>query len=272
MQFTAEDPAFDGTNWYSYCGNNPVMFVDTNGLEYIAVSGGVYHDIPVDQRDGEGWFKYNFIEPAISKLREWAALEDGEEIKWIIADSGWTDTDKANFQIAVDQIAMENHANCPNITIMFINDVGDMVTYFNEKSGDRKYDKIEKVAFFCHGFSDGTVSLGYDYSDNYNKDLNLNKSNASFINNDSFDQANSVFYSCNTGTGDNSFAQMWSNKTNGTTWACAEKSYYGDMNAGENFFDKLRRAEYGFNSFGSQNYPISISKIDLNKFNSMRGN
>ena len=26
-RFTQEDPARDGLNWYSYCGNNPVNFV-----------------------------------------------------------------------------------------------------------------------------------------------------------------------------------------------------------------------------------------------------
>ena len=29
-----EDPIRDGLNWYTYCGNNPVMFVDPWGLEY----------------------------------------------------------------------------------------------------------------------------------------------------------------------------------------------------------------------------------------------
>ncbi|MBQ3426224.1 MAG: RHS repeat-associated core domain-containing protein, partial [Clostridia bacterium] len=32
-RFITEDPAKDGMNWYAYCGNNPVMFVDPWGLE-----------------------------------------------------------------------------------------------------------------------------------------------------------------------------------------------------------------------------------------------
>ena len=31
-RFTQEDPIKDGDNWYSYCGGNPVMFVDPTGL------------------------------------------------------------------------------------------------------------------------------------------------------------------------------------------------------------------------------------------------
>ena len=31
-RFISEDPAKDGSNWYVYCANNPVMFVDPLGL------------------------------------------------------------------------------------------------------------------------------------------------------------------------------------------------------------------------------------------------
>ena len=33
-RFISEDPIRDGVNWYAYCGNNPVMFVDPFGLKY----------------------------------------------------------------------------------------------------------------------------------------------------------------------------------------------------------------------------------------------
>ena len=35
-RFVSEDPIKDGTNWYAYCGNNPVMFKDPTGLETSA--------------------------------------------------------------------------------------------------------------------------------------------------------------------------------------------------------------------------------------------
>ncbi|MGN0179061.1 MAG: RHS repeat-associated core domain-containing protein, partial [Monoglobaceae bacterium] len=34
-RFISEDPAKDGSNWYAYCGNNPVMFVDPLGLRSV---------------------------------------------------------------------------------------------------------------------------------------------------------------------------------------------------------------------------------------------
>ncbi len=37
-RFISEDPIQDGTNWYAYCANNPVMFVDPSG--YMATPYG----------------------------------------------------------------------------------------------------------------------------------------------------------------------------------------------------------------------------------------
>ena len=40
-RFISEDPAKDGVNWYVYCSGNPVMFVDSLGLEEVPVSVGI---------------------------------------------------------------------------------------------------------------------------------------------------------------------------------------------------------------------------------------
>jgi len=34
-RFTQLDPIRDGLNWYAYCANNPIVFVDRSGLTYI---------------------------------------------------------------------------------------------------------------------------------------------------------------------------------------------------------------------------------------------
>lgn len=31
-RFTIEEPAKDSVNWYTYCGNNPILFIDPSGL------------------------------------------------------------------------------------------------------------------------------------------------------------------------------------------------------------------------------------------------
>jgi N-acetylmuramoyl-L-alanine amidase len=36
-RFISEDPAEDGLNWYAYCGNNPLRFVDPSGLQGLNI-------------------------------------------------------------------------------------------------------------------------------------------------------------------------------------------------------------------------------------------
>jgi len=38
--FISEDPARDGSNWYGYCGNNPINFTDPTGLVMDYANGG----------------------------------------------------------------------------------------------------------------------------------------------------------------------------------------------------------------------------------------
>lgn len=45
QRFLSEDPIRDGNNWYAYCGNNPVMFMDPMGSYYITESYEVTYDI-----------------------------------------------------------------------------------------------------------------------------------------------------------------------------------------------------------------------------------
>lgn len=44
-RFITEDPAKDGTNWYVYCGNNPILFIDPTGNEsYVFYTSGKKSD------------------------------------------------------------------------------------------------------------------------------------------------------------------------------------------------------------------------------------
>ena len=36
-RFITEDPIRDGTNWYTYCAGNPVMFRDSSGMTYVSI-------------------------------------------------------------------------------------------------------------------------------------------------------------------------------------------------------------------------------------------
>ena len=64
-RFISEDPAKDGLNWYAYCGNNPVNFVDPWGLDAIlitanqaAVGQGHTSILVQDTRDGRWHYFY----------------------------------------------------------------------------------------------------------------------------------------------------------------------------------------------------------------------
>jgi len=51
-RFTAEEPVKDGANWYAYCNNNPVGFVDPLGLIKATVTiNGVKLNVDTAQKD-----------------------------------------------------------------------------------------------------------------------------------------------------------------------------------------------------------------------------
>ena len=63
-RFISEDPIKDGTNWYVYCSNNPIAFVDPSGEDAIYITDGdalmgVGHSSVVMQDEfGEWWYCY----------------------------------------------------------------------------------------------------------------------------------------------------------------------------------------------------------------------
>ena len=54
-RFTQEDPIRDGSNWYSYCGGNPVMFTDPTGYALVSCFG----DTPSLLGSGNGILPYD---------------------------------------------------------------------------------------------------------------------------------------------------------------------------------------------------------------------
>ena len=63
-RFTQIDPIKDGLNWYAYCSNNPVAFVDPNGLDAIILTSddsakGAGHTSALYQNEyGEWYYTY----------------------------------------------------------------------------------------------------------------------------------------------------------------------------------------------------------------------
>ena len=51
-KFTSQDPIKDGLNWFAYCGNNPVNFIDSTGLNTIDPNTGEW--VSTLAEDGKG--------------------------------------------------------------------------------------------------------------------------------------------------------------------------------------------------------------------------
>ena len=239
-------------NWYVYCSGNPVNRIDPWGLEYVVVSGSE-HNTPWDQR-----YMYNFIEPAIKKLRELKKLNDGENITWLISSTGYSQTDISNFKRSASDIG---------VAISFFNNKEQLIDYINTKGYNggtamRDNDRIHKFVVFSHGLV-GSIEFGYHQRNQAS--LSFTQSDINRLRTNAFENPNSCFYSCNTatiGSGSGSFAQSWVNKTKGKTWAIYEKSDYGHLNNPANWSTvvKPEREMRGYRNIGSDYYPIPSAK------------
>lgn len=159
------------------------------------------------------------------------------------------------------------------VKFITISNSSELQNYINSKninswelSGDRVNDKITKFTVFSHGLV-GTVELGYNQ---YNqKDLSLDANWIGGLFSEAFDNPNSAFYSCNTGTDQGgiwgyNFAQAWVNKTGGRTWAArGTTSYYNIMN--DVFSNKWSRGNL-FSRNGADNYPVASADVDWMNF------
>ncbi len=71
-RFTTEDPIQDGLNWYAYCANNPVMFVDPNGLSYYDVSWSEVWDAVTMVGVQDAYNIYKIAKTADRKAKQYA--------------------------------------------------------------------------------------------------------------------------------------------------------------------------------------------------------
>jgi hypothetical protein len=247
---------------YTYVVDNPEKFADPLGLERIVVSGGVYRQ----DKQEEGEFYYEFIEPAIKQLKTYAKDSKGETVTWLIADAGWTPLDKDNFRRTMEV----NFSG--GVKIRYINSSDDLIDYMNNMDeNDRLSDKITNISFFSHGIP-GYIPLGFNYEER-DKGLDFIQVQIQDINPNAFDNPYAQFYSCNTGAGEYSFAQKWVDRVDGRAWAILPKpgefdgkTVYAGINYGQPLTYRTSRFLNGFSLFGSANLPVAADHAQFKMF------
>ena|GEM_PF-2961123 len=159
-----------------------------------------------------GRFKYNFIETAIKQINDYKTSNPGQPITWMIDKGSYSATDIKNFEATAKSLC---------VTIVFVNSKQEFVNYINTGNiggNGNRTQTISDFTLFGHGHP-GELNFGSSY------DIKI--SDLSSINSSAFNNTNSTFYSCNTGTnGDKSFAQAWANLTGGTVKAMVNKTDY----------------------------------------------
>ena len=229
---------------YAYCAWNPIVLIDPDGNEGIVVSGGEY--------DGKR-YKYNFIEPAITKLKELKSSGSSEPITWLVMEAGYSESDIASFrQIASDLgVGFQTIASADEFT----NYINSKNVGCSDLSEARKNDPITSMSIFGHGI-DGFAKFAYRQSnDNY---FSWGINNIKQLKAKAFNNATVDFYTCNSATNPEkgkSLGYVFSQQTGAVVTGYRGKSTYAKMNVGEGIGAKWDRLWEGFNPNGSVRLP-----------------
>ena len=219
--YTGEEDEPLSLHLYTYCGNDSVNRIDPSGNVNIVVSGGIY------KKDKKNGYCYEFIEPALKMINDLYTCNKkftnsifSGEIKWLIADNGWTKQNKDDFKKEVQRIG--------DIKIQYFKSRKKFIKIINQTSVN---DPIKTFTVFSHGFP-GKISFGYDYSTNQKK-LDFRLKDISKLKRSAFKNTGSIFYSCRTakGASEKNFARRWQNLTTGTVTAYEGRTNYKYINS-----------------------------------------
>ena len=235
--FINEDPIIDGVNWYSYCMGNPVMFVDSSGLEKIFVAGGAYVE-----KKGRKDYNYEFIDSALKAAFDASYIANGEKVTICLSTAGFS---KAELD------GIKNSVESYGINLEMFEDTDGLIKYINNRTDD----KITTFEVFSHG-GPGFVSFGmYTDREEY---LVLDETQINKINPLAFNNCEATFYSCRAGndTEDSDYilAQHWANVTGSNVIAPQGINKVGriDVNTGRTDYSKIHARVY--NIFYFDNY------------------
>ncbi len=243
--FVSRDPLFEKYPTFSpyvYCVNNPVNVIDPTGMEGVVVSGG---------ENDNNRYKYNFIEPAITKLKELKAAGGSEPITWIVATAGYSESDLASFKKIADELG---------VGFQTISSADEFTNYLNSKdvnttnlSDARKNDKITSMSIFGHGY-EGSVEFAHG-QDNH-KAFSWGTDKVNLLEAGAFNNAKVDFYTCNSATNideteHSSLCYVFCKRTGSSVTGYRGQSTYSKINIGQGISAKWNRHKNGFNTNGS---------------------
>ena len=241
--------SFTATLTSNYWAQKPrsgmlINVIDPDGREGIVVSGGEY--------DGNR-YKYNFIEPAITKLKELKAAGGSEPITWAVMTAGYSESDMASFQ---------SLANDLGVGFQAIGSADEFTNYLNSKdigssglSEARTGDQITSMSVFGHGYA-GSAEFAHGQTNR--EQFSWGTNNVTQLDAGAFNNATIDLYTCNSATNTatgKSLANNLSWQTSSTVTGYRGQSTYSQMNSGQGFGAKCNRLWNSFNTNGSIRLP-----------------
>ncbi len=174
---------------FNYVANNPIIRIDPDGRENIAVVGS--------QNENGAGNKLMFVNQALRSMRIWAEEQSNETRTMVLFTEGYSDNQIT--AIAESVSAFGGHLVLVNSSQELTNYLNSGEVSSNEVSEYRINDKITDVDIYAHGIV-GSIEFGYKTSkaDIYR----FNSMNAESLNSSAF-QSNGCItsYACRTGLG-----------------------------------------------------------------------
>ena len=169
-RFITEDPAKDGLNWYAYCGNNPVMYVDPSGYitddEINSFNNGT---LSLGAYSYLMWCTYNYyLADTVSEREMWSSAADEFRASGYTdaGDGAWNEVINNSIQTRPSgmSVSMEEHFFRNELNLEFSYD--DLMKLNERLPENMQWGEVESD-FHQHHTVDGKKNIKYVSADGH---------------------------------------------------------------------------------------------------------